>query len=299
MKILLTGSTGFLGKYIFSELVNANEIYTMGRTNCNFLYDLNSPSIKFNKKFDLVIHAAGKAHHIPKSNEEKIDLFNINVQGTNNLLNSLLEFKPKLFVFISSVAVYGYSSGKSINENYDLKATDAYGLSKILAERYIKEWCNKHNVKCTILRLPLVVGTNPKGNLKSMIQAIKYGYYFNISGGFTKKSMVLAQDVSKYILNAAETGGIFNLTDGYHPSFNELSRSISLQMGRKIVPNIPLFFAKILAMFGDLIGDGFPINSTKLTKIIEPLTFDDTQARKAFGWNPSSVLKEFKVQNNV
>lgn len=45
----------------------------------------------------------------------------------------------------------------------------------------------QHNVVCTILRLPLLVGTNPPGNLGAMIKGIARGYYFNIGGGKSKK----------------------------------------------------------------------------------------------------------------
>ena len=61
---------------------------------------------------------------------------------------------------------------------------------------------------------------------------------------------------------------------------------------------MPLFFAKVLAKIGDLIGDKFPINSNKLSKIMSPLTFDDSKARKAFGWNPSLVIEGFKIEDN-
>ena len=86
-----------------------------------------------------------------------------------------------------------------------------------------------------------------------------------------RKSMVLASDVVKFILKAAEVGGTYNLTDGYHPNFNELSNCIALQMGKKFVPNMPLFFAKILAFIGDVVGQKFPINVNKLNKITSRL----------------------------
>jgi nucleoside-diphosphate-sugar epimerase len=147
--------------------------------------------------------------------------------------------------------------------------------------------------------LPLVVGENPPGNLGAMIRGIKIGYYFNIAGGNANKSMVLATDVAKFILKAAEKGGIYNLTDGQHPTFNELSKNIARKMGKSYVPNLPKLFAYILAKFGDHLGNKFPINSDKFLKITSTLTFDDNEARMAFGWNPSPVLDCFKIQQDV
>jgi nucleoside-diphosphate-sugar epimerase len=140
-----------------------------------------------------------------------------------------------------------------------------------------------------------VVGENPPGNLKAMIYGIKKGYYFNISGSAARKSMVLASDVAKFILKAAEVGGLYNLTDGYHPNFNELSHCIAKQINRNYLPNMPIFFAKILAFIGDAVGQKFPINTNNLNKISSTLTFDDSKAREAFGWNPTPVLKGFKI----
>jgi hypothetical protein len=45
---------------------------------------------------------------------------------------------------------------------------------------------------------------------------------------------------------------------------------------------------------GDLLGNNSPVNSNKFKKIISDLTFDDSRAREAFGWNPTPVLEGFK-----
>jgi nucleoside-diphosphate-sugar epimerase len=111
--------------------------------------------------------------------------------------------------------------------------------------------------------------------------------------------MVLATDVAKFILLAAEKGGTYNLTDGCHPTFNDLSKKFSSQIGKTFVPNLPKFVAFLVAKFGDLFGNNFPINSVKLLKITSTLTFDDTKARLAFGWKPSSVLESFKITQDV
>ena len=300
MICLLTGGTGFLGNFISKIISENNIIVTLSRKIGQYSICLDQKVPSFTNKFDLVIHAAGKAHSVPKTSLEEQAFFDVNFQGTQNLLKGLEKSQSQLksFIFISSVAVYGKISGVNISEESPLLAQDPYGLSKIQAEQLVLDWCKRNNVICTILRLPLLAGANPPGNLGAMIKGIKRGYYFNIAGGRAQKSMVLASDVAQCILKVSEIGGIYNLTDGYHPTFNELSRTISLQLGRKFVPNMPLFFAKFFAKIGDLIGDKFPINSNKLSKIISPLTFDDTKARKAFGWNSSPVIEGFKIEDN-
>lgn len=295
MNILITGSTGFLGKKI-TEVLKIHNINSLSRGRSTYNIDISTEVPIFKDVFDLVVHSAGKAHSIPKTNLEKNSFYDINVLGTKNLLEGLLKVGvPKRFVFISSVSVYGLVEGENINECAPLLAEDPYGKSKIEAENEVYNWCNEHNVVGTILRVPLIVDRDPPGNLGAMIRGIKKSYYFNIAGGNAKKSMVLASDISKFILKAAEVGGTYNLTDGIHPTFNELSKSISRNLDKSFVPNMPLFIANLLAKIGDILGKTFPINSNKLSKITSTLTFDDSKARIAFGWNPTPVLEGFKI----
>ncbi len=296
MKILITGVNGFLGKCISKQISVSNSIWGLSRNGSDFNFDLKDSVPVFDVEFDLVIHAAGKAHTVPKAEFEKQQFYDVNVLGTKNLLEGLTKSAiPKFFVFISSVSVYGKEFGSDITENVNLGALDPYGISKIEAEQIVLDWCKKNQVTYTILRLPLLVGSDPPGNLRHMIYAIRKGFYFNVSGGSARKSMVLTSDVAKIILRASSVGGIYNLTDGYNPSFRELSLCISKQLNKKFLPNIPKFLAYILAKVGDIIGPKFPFNSSKLLKINSTLTFNDSNARKAFNWNPTPVLEGFKI----
>lgn len=293
--ILLTGSNGFLGSFILENLQHYS-VKCLNRDLSHYNIDLSKNIPSFRECFDLVIHCAGMAHFVPLGESESKAFFDVNVNGTLNLLTGLQNnCIPRHFVFISSVSVYGINSGVNIEEDSPLLANDPYGRSKIEAEEIVKNWCIENNVIYTILRLPLVVGPNPPGNLGAMIHAIKKGYYFNISGGKAMKSMVLASDIAKYILDAAEVGGIYNLTDGIHPTFNEISKSISQNLDKSFVPNMPLFIANVLAKIGDTLKDVFPINSYKLSKITSTLTFNDSKARKSFNWDPTPVLIGFKI----
>lgn len=295
MIALLTGATGFFGREIIQNWPDVKFV-KLSRKNSDINTDLSVAIPEINDQIDLVIHAAGKAHMNPKTKTDEQEFYNSNVNGTSNLLKGLENSSvPKSFVFISSVAVYGKETGQLITEDEPLAAENPYGLSKIEAEKLILSWCQKKNVICTILRLPLIAGKNPPGNLGAMIRAIKKGYYFNIEGGKAKKSMVLAEDIGKIIFKAADIGGIYNLTDGYHPSFYELSSHIEIQLHKKKSGTLPYFLAMPLALIGDIFGNKVPINSIKLKKIISDLTFDDSKARLFLGWDPMPVLKGFKI----
>lgn len=289
---LLTGANGFLGKYIYHELLKFSSVDTLARSGSSLNVDLSTKQPVFDKVYDLVVHSAGKAHSVPVTPTEKQSFYNVNLKGTENLLNALEASSrvPRAFVFISSVAVYGLDYGVNIKEDHELNATEPYGHSKILAERLVSEWCLRNKVICTILRLPLIAGENAPGNLGTMIKGIQNGYYFNIDGGRARKSVVLAQDVANIIWQAAKVGGVFNLTDGQHPSFTELSSRIANQVNRSTpVLNIPVWLAKVLGKLGDLLGDRAPVNSAKIKKINSDLTFNDEKARTLLNWTPMSV----------
>ena len=149
-KILLTGASGFLGKHIYDYLKSKDyEIISLGRSSQNdIICDLSIevPLLEIDT-IALVIHAAGRAHCIPKTEEEKKHFFDVNVQGTENLLNGLEEVGvPKKFVFISSVSVYGRESGKNINEKTLLQSRDSSGLSKLLQKNRLQN--GVHKIMC-------------------------------------------------------------------------------------------------------------------------------------------------------
>lgn len=289
--VLITGGNGYLGSQINNVLKKHYSTFILSRNNGDFLFDLSLTIPKFYNKFNIIIHCAGRAHKLNSNNFDDSHFYNVNVNGTKNLLSALHNSGlPDRFVFISSVSVYGLDTGQLISEEHPLNAKDAYGHSKIIAENIVINWCKTNNVKYTILRLPLIVSLNPPGNLGSMIRSIEKGYYFNINNGTARKSMVLAEDVANFIIKASNKGGVYNLTDGIHPSFYDLSMAIAKKRKRHKILNLPFFIAKILAIFGDFVGQSFPINKYKLLKITSTLTFDDSKAKKSFQWNPKSVV---------
>ncbi len=299
--ILLTGDTGFLGKALKS-ILDSHEpdriigLSTVPSKQANRI-DLTLP-FQFAPTFSpsLVIHAAGKAHSVPKTEQEKRTFYQVNYEGTKNLCQALdsLGQLPKSFIFISTVAVYGIDEGQQIVEDHPLKGITPYAESKIQAEKWLKEWALKRGVTLSILRLPLIAGYNPPGNLGNMIRGIKSGRYLSIGKANVRKSIVWAEDIAKIIPKLSESGGIYNLTDGYHPSFGELEIAIAQAFNKKKPFKVPYWIAKSLAVSGDIIGNKFPINSDRLRKITSTLTFDDSKATKELGWRPTPVLDKIQ-----
>lgn len=297
MKLLFTGASGFIGNITTSYLKDKYEVFSMGLTpHDDYQIDIKNEIKELIESFDVVLHAAGKAHSIPRNEEEILDFYKVNLQGTKNLCKAFESNPPKAFVFVSTVAVYGMESGENIDEGYPLIGDTPYAQSKIEAEKFLKEWCNTHNVKLAIIRPSLIAGKNPPGNLGAMINGIKTGKYLRIGKGHTRKSVLMAEDIARLLPKLIEKGGTYNVCDNTHPSFYELEQLISKQLGKGSPLAIPLWIANLFAKVGDLLGEKAPINSAKLSKITQPLTFSNEKAKRELGWEPLSVLENFKIQ---
>lgn len=302
--VLLTGASGFLGGYIWREVsLNSNSILTLGRSHlknsknhtiCDIAKNIPIlPSIPIHK----VIHIAGKAHTFPKTALEEQAFYDVNLKGTDHLLQALERQGtiPKIFINISTVAVYGRTTGSLIRESDKLAANTPYGISKLKAEKLVEEWAIANNCYYLNLRLPLIAGENPPGNLGNMKTAIVKGRYPRIKNNQARKSIVVASDIATFIANIEGKSGTYNLTDGIHPSFKEIENAIQKRLKKNIKIEIPQNIANFLAKTGDALEKitkkTMPISTLRLTKITSDLTFDDTKARKELGWQSTSAIK--------
>lgn len=291
-QLILTGAGGFLGTALQKPLQRQGfSVLTLGRSTGNAMCVDLSQEIPELPAADWVLHAAGKAHTVPGNAAEEQAFFQVNLEGTKNLCAALERSisLPKALIFISTVAVYGRSEGLLLDEHTALQGATPYAQSKREAEDWLLQWAREKGVTLGILRLPLVVGPHPPGNLGAMIQGIRNGNYLRIGKATARKSMVLAEDIADILPRIADVGGTYNLTDGYHPSFGELEESICKVLNKPLPREIPLWLAKGLGRVGDWFGPNFKITSDKVAKITSDLTFDDARAREKLGWNPRRV----------
>lgn len=295
--LLFTGASGFLGTNVRPLLAEQYDVRTVGISDTDdYLCNLAKDVPPLDERPDVVLHAAGKAHVVPRTEEEKQLFFDINYQGTVHLCQALERVGvPRALVFISTVAVYGCDFGENITEDHPLQGDTPYALSKRQAETFLTDWCKQHQVTLGILRPSLLAGPNPPGNLGAMIAGIRSGRYLSIAGGRARKSVLMVQDIARLVPLLAQKGGVFNVCDSEQPSFGDLERLIAHQLGKKAPFGIPYWVAKSLALVGDCLGPKAPINSLRLKKITDSLTFSNEKAVRELGWTPLRVLDHFKI----
>ena len=298
MNLLFTGASGFLGNNVRPILEKTYQVVTIGLTSeDNYTVNIAKEVPELKEYCEIVLHAAGKAHVVPRTEEEKKAFYDVNLQGTKNLCTALEKSGiPQAFIFISTVAVYGCEFGSNITEKHPLNGDTPYALSKIQAEEFLTEWCNKHGVILSIIRPSLIAGPNPPGNLGAMIKGIKTGRYLSIGGGKARKSVLMVEDIAHLVPILVKRGGIYNVCDDEQPSFRQLETVICTQLGKKLPISIPFWVAKCMAIVGDCLGKKAPINSLKLKKITESLTFSNEKAKRELGWKPTPVLENFIIE---
>ncbi len=296
-KLLFTGGTGFLGRNIKPILDKQYEVTTIGIMDAdlikaNFVTDI--PELP--ERYDVVLHAAGKAHIYPKTEAERQSFYDVNLTGTIHLCEALEKVGvPKAFVFISTMNVYGDAPGNMDTEDSrPLVGDSPYSDSKIKAEEYLTSWCKKNNVILGILRPSLLAGKGAPGNLGAMIKGIRTGAYLSIDGGKARKSVLMVDDIARLVPLIAEKGGVYNVCDDHNPSFGELEETIAKQLGKRKPISIPYWVAKCLAIFGDIFSF-FPINSQRLNKIVTSDVWSNEKAKRELGWQPLDVLDNYKI----
>jgi len=177
--ILLTGVPGTMGTQVLKQLLaqgdrnNITVFALFSKANRKFFQQYKDKIrivygditckddlIDACKNQDFVIHNAGIIP--PLAHEDHELTYNVNVKGTQNLINTLEEHSPQaFFIFSSSVTVYGdriKNPEIKLSDPLSLSIGDKYGESKISAEKMIRE----STLNWTIFRLPAVMSINHK-----------------------------------------------------------------------------------------------------------------------------------------
>ncbi|MBL8150155.1 MAG: NAD-dependent epimerase/dehydratase family protein [Blastocatellia bacterium] len=148
--VVVTGGSGYLGSHVKSYFEAADLSRRSG-------FDIisNIEDVKKIADFDVVIHMAALVDKRPEAANRT---FEVNVNGTLNLLQSLRE--GQIFIFCSTKDVYGNNVDKynTVPETCSTEyiGQGAYEWSKLIAEKYVQFYCNKAKVRHAIFRLSTI-----------------------------------------------------------------------------------------------------------------------------------------------
>lgn len=204
-KLLITGSSGFVGKYFIKKYKDNYEIKTF-----SFLKDdINSLDCS---DVDLVFHLSALVHQMGGASCEEYE--RVNVTQTLQLAKKAKENGVKQFVFMSTVKVYGEETDSKYSENSICKPEDEYGKSKLKAEIELKK-LEDANFKVIIIRTPIVYGYGVKANIKSLVNLVNKISVLPLGKIENKRSMVYIGNLCHlvYEIITQEKQGIFLASD--------------------------------------------------------------------------------------
>ena len=101
MNLLFTGASGFLGYNVLPLLKKKYSVETIGLTSQDdYIVNLAAEIPKLAGKYDVILHVAGKAHSLPKTEAEKRLFFDVNLQGICVLLWNKVAFRSHSFLLV-------------------------------------------------------------------------------------------------------------------------------------------------------------------------------------------------------
>ena len=238
MKLVVTGHTGLIGRYVTKRLKGRHEIVGISRSGDGLRVDVSryeelSQVITEVKDADVVIHLAAYRPVVRTGRKDCFyENFRINVQGTLNVLRMAIEAGIKKFIFTSSKAVYGHNRGL-VDEDDEPKPDSNYGRSKLMAEKICEGVSETYGVDCTVLRISSAFGPGMSCSLVFSIFLNRALRNQKITvhkhrSGFEVLDLIYVKDVAEAIEKAILYRGgydVFNVGGG-HVDVYELAKTI-------------------------------------------------------------------------
>lgn len=175
MKILVTGADGFVGSRLVKKLAKEHSVIAFSLTNKEIpgakqviigdvLKDLSG---LYKKHFDVVYHLAAV---LDESNPE---LWDVNVEGTRNLLELCKNRRIERFIYSSSIGVLGETK-EPAKEDFPYNPQTKYEKSKAEAERIVMDYRLRYRIPYTIVRSTIVYG--PNDFWRQIFEAARQGF---------------------------------------------------------------------------------------------------------------------------
>ncbi|MFA5100124.1 MAG: NAD(P)-dependent oxidoreductase [Candidatus Omnitrophota bacterium] len=211
MKILVTGATGFIGRFLVDDLLEAgHEISAVVRKTSNRqplidkgvriieadLSDEKSLQILRQFPVEVVYHCAGLV-------EDKYlqKLYRANVAATDNICKYALEQKVHRLVYLSSVATVSGNEQVPLTEGLPYSATNLYGLSKLEGESLVLEY-RRHGLPVAIMRPAMVYGEGEPHAFDTIMKLLRYRLLPMVDGGRYKMHLAYIRNVTQALVSA-------------------------------------------------------------------------------------------------
>ena len=296
MRILVTGGAGFIGSHIVDQCVALGHevaiVDNLWEEGGGKKENLNSKATFYRaditdeatlqKIFDevrpeIVSHQAAQHSVAISTKNPQLDA-RVNVLGLLNVLTNCTRIGTRKIIFASSGATYGTPARLPIDENVPLLPESPYGITKMVAEHYLRYWQEANGLTYTALRYGNVYGPRQDPNGEAGVIAIFAKRFLNHDSvridwdGEQQKDYVFVEDVARANVLAIDHGDndIFCIGTGRGASVNELYHTLEKING--YTPEI--------------------VRAPKRPGDIYLAYFDCSKAERVLGWKPQVTLEE-------
>ena len=310
MKALVTGAPGWLGDSLVDGLLKRKfsvRCLILPELDSSYLEkkgvevvigDVTKPETLKNavKGMDVIFHAAGIIH--PKKIKE---LFEVNYQGTKNIIDAAIDGKVKKFVFVSSNSPMGCNKSRDvlIKEDDEYNPYKNYGKSKMLAEKYVNEKFKEGRIDTTIIRPCWFYGPNQPVRQTTFFKMIKKGNPIIFGNGKNLRSMSYVDNIVQGLVLAATkkqaSGKTYWIADSKPYETLEIYKTVADILGVELKPRfVPNIVSGIMEIGDNILQSmGMYIKEVHVAgEMNKDIACSIEKAKKELGYSPEIDLKE-------
>lgn len=300
MRILVTGADGFAGHPLVEYLAKSGHqvVAALRRplfrpfpegTATRIVGDLTDPTAGWEHAcdgIDAVAHLAGRAHVMDDPAAAASVYEAVNRDGTVRLARIAQRQGVKRFVFVSSVKAMGEATPPGIAWTEDTvpHPEDPYGRSKLEAEQALQRMHAESGFPFVILRPPLMYGPGMKGNLLTLLNAVRRGWPLPLGNVDNRRSLLdvhrFAEAIERALTHPAAQGKLFLVADKVPISIVELVTAMATAAGRPArLFAFPRFFWNLAAHL--------PYAGPRIRRLSGSLVLDARKIQAELGWQPA------------
>jgi nucleoside-diphosphate-sugar epimerase len=304
-KILITGSTGYIGSALLEKLIEHSryELILPVRSlneslpkSCRqvLIEDIDDLPSSLFTQVDVVVHLAGKAHDLSGAQELAIEFRRINFVATKKLAAAALAARVRKFIYLSSIKVCGHITQHSaFTEQSISQPSTPYAASKWDAENALTDIVSDSGMELVIVRPPLVYSGSSPGNFSRLMQLVSLRVPLPFRNVRNKRSIIALENLVDFIGlcidQSTSEGNLFLVSDGEEFSTAEICHYLGEGMGRKaILFSLPLGLVRRIST---VVGKRYVY-----TQLFESLVVNSSKARDNMAWNPPISTKDALIK---
>lgn len=303
-KVLLIGASGFVGTRLLETTLSDFAIHNLDKQQSHFYPEITTlGDVRDQETLDKALNGYNTIVLLAAEHRDDVSptslYYDVNVQGTRNVLAAMEKNGVKNIIFTSSVAVYGLNKTNP-DESHPHDPFNHYGKSKWQAEEVLREWHQNSpdDRSLTIIRPTVIFGERNRGNVYNLLKQIASGKFAMVGKGNNYKSMAYVGNIVefiKYKLANVHVGyEVYNYVDKPDLNMNQLVSEVEKSLNKKI-PSVHLPYS--LGMLGGLCfdilskvtGKKYAISAVRVKKFCATTQFDASKVHSCGFFAPYSL----------